>query len=565
MKKIIHVKQEETIAHLIDKIENYDGEDVYINLDVNLDILSDEANIKLLKREAGVLGKNIIIVSENQDVLDYAKDAGFKVELQQDNEDDLPSFLKEKDSKKKVVGDIKKPSFLDSPSEYEKINTSFDEDEDSQEEFFDPEKDEQARNFFEKSIKQKHSSFDFSILKKDKTKRDNTLNFKSYFNKFFSNKKTIGIFLGVLVVILLFFFVALRPKATVVVFPKKETIDFSLNVVSDINASEINFQNGVIPGQVITFPKEISGKFKATGESSGATKAKGKITIYNEFGKDPQVLIAKTRFEDPSGKIFRITKRIVVPGAKVQNGKVIEPGKLEVEVVADKPGAEYNIGPSTFTIPGFKGTERFDGFYAKSEAPMQGGSLGETRAITKDDIQQAKQSLLDQLKANQNNFILENVPNNLKVLDEAVNIKTKEFITPEEGTAVDEFDAVLKVEYNVFAFDEKDVKKLAEKRLSEQINEDQKTYPNTLVLEYDEGIFNLEKSTFTFLVNASEVVAGKVDVESLKNNLSGKNKEEIKKVLKGNSSIEEAEVTLFPVWSSKAPANTKYIKIEVKE
>jgi len=58
--------------------------------------------------------------------------------------------------------------------------------------------------------------------------------------------------------------------------------------------------------------------------------------------------VANTRFADPNGKIFRISKAITVPAK----------GTLVVTLTADQAGASYNIGPSTFSIPGLSAANK---------------------------------------------------------------------------------------------------------------------------------------------------------------------------------------------------------------
>jgi len=94
-------------------------------------------------------------------------------------------------------------------------------------------------------------------------------------------------------------------------------------------------------------------------------KATGIITIYNTYSSSPQTLVKTTRFVSEGGKLFRTTKTIVVPGADASSGKIV-PGSTTVEVIASEPGNEYNIGPSTFSIPGFKGTPKYLAFYGES-------------------------------------------------------------------------------------------------------------------------------------------------------------------------------------------------------
>ncbi|HEY4508022.1 MAG TPA: hypothetical protein VJJ47_04065 [Candidatus Paceibacterota bacterium] len=115
----------------------------------------------------------------------------------------------------------------------------------------------------------------------------------------------------------------------------------------------------------------------ATGEAAVKTKATGVITIYNAYSSADQPLVKNTRFETPTGLVFRIDQPTVVPGQKKGADGTTTPGKVTAKVAADQPGEQYNVGPiARFTVPGFKGQPQYDGFYASSEAPMQGGFDG---------------------------------------------------------------------------------------------------------------------------------------------------------------------------------------------
>ena len=88
------------------------------------------------------------------------------------------------------------------------------------------------------------------------------------------------------------------------------------------------------------------------GEKEIKTKARGRIVIYNAFSSEDQLLVRRTRFETPDGKIYRISEQIIVPGAEIKDEK-IAPSSVEAEIFADQPGEEYNIGLTGFIIPGF--------------------------------------------------------------------------------------------------------------------------------------------------------------------------------------------------------------------
>jgi hypothetical protein len=70
---------------------------------------------------------------------------------------------------------------------------------------------------------------------------------------------------------------------------------------------------------------------------------------------------------------------------------------VSVVVFADEAGTKYNIAPTTFTIPGLKGSSAFTAVTAKSDAPMAGGFSGTRPAVaqaTKDSQYAAIQAKL---------------------------------------------------------------------------------------------------------------------------------------------------------------------------
>ena len=145
----------------------------------------------------------------------------------------------------------------------------------------------------------------------------------------------------------------------------------------------------------------VDGTAGASGKSSGvedvASRAAGRIVIYNAYGIDSQQLVRRTRFSAPDGKVFRLKETVTVPGATMVNGK-LEASSLEVDVVADQPGDAYNIDLADFTIPGFKGSAKYEKFYARSKTPMTGGFIGRAAVVRDEDVAAVRQSLERELR-----------------------------------------------------------------------------------------------------------------------------------------------------------------------
>jgi hypothetical protein len=66
-------------------------------------------------------------------------------------------------------------------------------------------------------------------------------------------------------------------------------------------------------------------------------------------------------------------------------------------VYADKPGDSYNVGPTSFTIPGFAGTPLSSQVYARSSVAIAGGASGTVPVMNSSDEAQAQKALMTAL------------------------------------------------------------------------------------------------------------------------------------------------------------------------
>ncbi|MCX6787827.1 MAG: hypothetical protein NT108_01525 [Candidatus Kaiserbacteria bacterium] len=132
---------------------------------------------------------------------------------------------------------------------------------------------------------------------------------------------------------------------------------------------------GNLPFEIITAQKIASQSVKGNGTKAVNSSASGTITIYNTQGKT-QKLIANTRFATSAGLIFRIHSAVTVP-----SGTASKPGSVAAKVYADQIGASYNVGPTSFTVPGFAGTPLVNQVYARSTTAITGGASGSVPVV----------------------------------------------------------------------------------------------------------------------------------------------------------------------------------------
>ncbi|MFA7193296.1 MAG: hypothetical protein WC087_00030 [Candidatus Paceibacterota bacterium] len=306
----------------------------------------------------------------------------------------------------------------------------------------------------------------------------------------------------------------------------------------------------------ISLEKTVS--VQATGEETVQEKAKGRITIYNEYEEEEQRLLKNTRFESSGGLIYRIPESVVVPGSKRDSSGNVVAGTLEVEVVADEVGEKYNIGAGKFTVPGFDGLPQFDSFYAKSEKPIEGGFDGIRKVISESDRQEAENSLKTQLQT--------------ALITEA-KAKTTEarLVLADDSMIVYEILAD-KVDGNnvsisargtikATAFDFQQFNNTIAKSVIPQFSE----LENVSIKNIDELNMMVSKQEGENV--ASLVVAGNVDFvwindhEALKQIIAGTDKNSLKETVEMFPGITKISSEVRPIWKKTFPEDTSKIEI----
>jgi hypothetical protein len=365
-----------------------------------------------------------------------------------------------------------------------------------------------------------------------------------------------ALLLGVLFIS--FLFSVFFGGAEVTVQPKQDTLTIS----GDFRAVGSGSKEGELQYEIMTLEELGRKTVPATGREEAEVKASGNIVIYNNFNSSPQRLIRNTRFETPEGLIYRIDKSVVVPGKK--DG---EPGNIEVTVYADEPGEEYNISLTDFTIPGFKGAEQFEFFYAQSKTEMTGGFKGERLTVEDSVLEKERADLHKNLEEQLRARVADQKPEGFLSFDEAIFVEFKSETPSEKGEDVEIIEKV--VLYNLIFKDSALAKYLAINTLA--------TFDSSTDVNFKEGVelkltpkASEEGETlepwkteeFEFSMSGTAPIVWQFDEEQLKSDLSGRNKEAIHTILGGYPSIDEAEVVIRPFWKGNFPENTEEIKIE---
>lgn len=354
----------------------------------------------------------------------------------------------------------------------------------------------------------------------------------------------------------------LMPKAKVNIELSSRIQTTELEIKGVPESAETPAEEKTVPIRILELEKEKSVNFPTSGKSTiSDQKARGIISVYNEYSAAAQPLVATTRFITPDGRIFRLVKGVTVPGMAQADGKT-NPGVIEAEVVADESGEEFNIQPTTLSIPGFEGSPKYSKFYARASKPMiGGGSKGdEVAVIAEADISAAKKEVENVLKEEMLAEMKSRLESDAVILEEAVEVSVIEAYAPEAGSIADSFDFRSKMKIRLMAFSEQDLRVVMEgsfgKKAEEKIAQ--------LKIEYGKATVDFENKTLLIKIHGKALLEPVVDVAQLKQDLLGKDQKEIEELLQNHPQIKGLEAEFWPEFlPGKIPTSEKRVELEI--
>ncbi|MBU2101443.1 hypothetical protein KKH05_01870 [Patescibacteria group bacterium] len=515
MSKKIYLNKSDSIASAIDKVINAPDEEVVLYIPRGAEAAQDKKDIELLKREVGASGKSIVVESVDDDILERVATSGIRA---------TNPFL---GRSKHTVSDIvvvKPRNRAPSPQV--------------------------------KEVKTRESKRKVSKVKVGTTK-------SAILTPVGSMKKVIAIASVVVGLTAVVTLVAISvPRVSIALTLDKIERGYigSLRISPSIEESSIDNQMIKLRGVISSKKKNITKSYPATGTDSTGRKARGTITIYNNFGVDSQPLVKATRFVTPDGKIYRLDRDVVVPGAKSEGGSIV-PSSIEASVIADQPGEEYNIGPvSKFRIPGFQGSSKYEGFYGESKESISGGSTGEAKVPTDEDLEKARKdaekSLEDVLKTE----LLVDMPEGIQVLDGAYQL----FIVREQINDVvnknGEFDITLYGEMKLIGFSETELLEVLGRHFSEEEGKELTNY--TAEIDYGAVIIDFETQILESAINLKSEWIEPFNSEEFKERAAGMTENQLKEMVFSTPGISRGEVRMWPFWVNKAPKDTDRISVD---
>lgn len=527
--KRISINKNEAVAEVVETIIAEPDSDIILIVPKDAALGESVINFRLIKREADAIGKRIIVESVDEEILASAKASRL--------ESIHPLFKRKKRSS--ALSDIV-------PVE--------------------DEKDEEGETPFRRWPKQRKLTaladtfHETEEDKKGQAKEAVKAPKKSRPRRWLSRPRLV-LFIGVPLVVLVagLWFASVFRRAEVIINFEEIPWEYQNNFVASAGATSINPKTRLLPAELFTQEKNLTKLFPASGRDYVSEKATGKILIFNAYSSEPQALVATTRFFAPDGKLFRLDSSVLVPGAEIKDGKII-PASTEAKITADKPGAEYNLeNVERLSIPGFKGSPKYDGFYG-SIIKTSGGFIGERAVPTEDDIAAAKKETENILKSNLESSFLGSQPVDFDIPEGASQIQTIRLSinsnTDQDGNFGVFGEAVLRA----VGFRRSDLKTLLISLASED-------YPLKTFKEfspsYSEVIADFNKRNLTFSLSVQSTLTQNFSSDEFKNQILGLGVARVRALILDLPGLKDAKISVWPSWLKKLPKNKDRIKIIV--
>jgi|JI10StandDraft_1071094.scaffolds.fasta_scaffold77372_2 hypothetical protein len=551
-KETIYIDVDDEITSIIEKVRASKGGIVALVLPKRASMLQSIVNMRLLKRAADDVSKNLVLVTTESTLLPLAGMVGLHTASSPTSKPNIPDAP--------ILPGEDEIEAVDEPLELDGLTATSADDFDANKAAATPVGTLAGLDAVDEEVIESDEDLaeasDEAEEAVTKPKRDKKLAVPSFDS--FKKKIALGV-LG-LILLILGWYVAfvIMPHAVVSLATQTSKVETAANLNLDTATKELDIEQRRVPATAFSMQKNYTQQASATGQQNNGEKAEGKITITN--CTDETVTVSSGTSFSRDGKVFISQSTARVPGSTfTSGGRCYENGKDTVDVVAIKGGAAYNIAAGAHTFSG--GTTKVTAYGSS----MTGGTDEIVKTVTQADIDGAKSKIATQ----DSTAIKQGLVDGLEA--KGVKALPSTFLAAEpqvtsSAQAGDKADTVTVnavVTYTMLGAAEADLRNIIVKNVNSKIDPDQQKI-------IDDGLakatFSQEApATSTAAVIAMKVVsiAGpEVDKSEIKKQVAGKKAGEIKEELGQIPGVSKVDVKYSPFWVTSVPKNTE--KIEVK-
>lgn len=590
MNEIIYLEADEEITSVIDRLRKVQSSGAALVIPRGGNLAQSIVNLKLLKKSAEELGKEISLVANDRISRNLASQIGLTVFSKvAEAERSFPKVEEEKivteessHGKFKINSYRKKEDDQDDaeindnaePEPEEEGEATDEEDEIREEqtpsavENDEPKKTHTVRDAREeeeftvkrtpmKKIEERHAERE-SAREENEVRRP---------KKQFSKSKKILVAVSAFCLLGLFAIAyLLLPYARANVTIKAENFDIEKEITADKSAKEIDQEKLIIPATTIELEKEVTKTYKTTGKKEVGERAKGKITVNNKWDNNSLTLEKGTKFVSNS-KVFLSTEAVTVPGGStslVKGEPVTLPGSAEVSVEAENPGDSYNLGASTFIISSLP-AEKQSAIKGISLTAMSGGSSKTLNLVAEQDLKSAEDDLKKSIEETAKPELIQKADgekqkiNETKIMSELISKESSKNLNDE----TESFDYRMKLKITSLAYKDDDLKTIMISSANSMIKDDsmlinpEKSELQTFIV--DDGSSAADSSRIKTIFKGK--VGQKISSDEIRDKIKYKKFSEAGTIIEGYGKVEDVNLQIWPTNLARVPLIKSRISI----
>lgn len=576
MNEIIYLEPSEEITSVIDRLRTVAGRSVAFVIPRGATIAQSIVNLKLLKRSAAEMQKEISLVATDRISRNLASQIGLTVYSKVSDAEKAKPIIDHSEMRRDEVDND------DVNSEF-KVNNYYQNK--NKEEPKEPEEDEELKSELkqiaeeqdQEEVEEDHAIHseshdeedddEIEIRKRSIDKdREPPKNIKSVHpmpkpnekksTNIKGSRKKIIIFASVFVLISLISSYLFLPSATAKIQVKTEDFSIEKEITVDQNVKEKNVNTLTIPGKLLELEKESTKQFDATGKKDMGEKATGTLTFNNNAGVDDQV-VAGTTVKSSGGVEFTVDQAVSVPKASLNAAGDKVPGKATGKVTAKNAGEKSNLpSTSTYSVTGKS--------LITASGETSGGVSKEVNVVTDEDLSGAQLALKEELT----NSVKEDLTDlaekdKLSIFEDGISSEVISSSSSKNANdEADKFDYTIKLKFHVIGFSKSDLNDVlvgfSEKGLGEGkmlINPKEADITNNLIdNKVDSGTLKIKSK----LVGKS---GQRLVEDTIKNQIKGKSVDAAKQIIMNSKDVEKVDVNVRFSPLKQIPLFAKNIKI----
>ena len=534
-KAVIYIDTEDEITDVVNKIKDSNEKIIALVPPKGIGILRSAVNLRILARSSKKIGKQIVLVSNNEALRAMAGSAEIPVAKTLQSKPEIPEIEALEIDGEDVIDGEKMPisEFAGKSKEEEEAEILSNLDIGDNKTFSKVEPEVERKNRKKSSDKPKVPDFN-------------------------SFRKKIFIFggVGVFLIIFLVWAIFFAPAAKVIVSAKTSDVNISDSINLTSSQSSANPEKGTLLLSTQTIEKSSEVSFDATGTKEEGEAATGILTLSQSSESSPVVVKSGSAFSAGNCN-FVTTSTATIPGATLKGGAV-HAGSTTVGIRATQIGEQCNLSAQSY-VSSVSGVSALGG-------QLSGGSKTTKKVVSESDVATAKAKL--------SQFDVEQVKAELKTKFDSNYVVLAESFTAQVGEAesspvvnaeASNGKATLKAtsKYTLSAVSKDDVEKYLKSAVKNKVDsfESKKIYESG-ASKAEVSDFSGNSQSATAKVYTTAKVGPAINEDSVKKQIFGKKYSEVRNIFEKIDGVNDVEVKFSYFWVSTVPSDENKVEIE---